>query len=1306
MPRPGRLCQYGLQLALVLLLVFAVQRTTAVDSPAWEQLIRATDSSTIFETSFSSCTAPICPIDASLWRPVDQGLIGAPSYWIETDVDADGKRYESGAVLEQTKNIFSPSSASDPFAGTFLEYIGPVSTSLADYNLYVALNAAVDGMVGVMFRIQDSNNYYRFVWSNGNDPSGSSAGTIQELQVVANGSWRSIATAQRPSPLPLGDFVSLEVRCDGSRIQIRLNGITAIDTQDHTFSSGTWALYNARCPGVRYANVLVTSASESGPTITPPPFPVAGGVQSARASTAPLPAFHGLGSARVVFPLNFTALMMSKFTEGVSENVTQALLMNAGVREPLLSDPPLVLVDLRQGSVIATYAGIVDANATGAWIDAINTFVCSGRLSNLTELGPVSCGPSNTLAIQVESPSTSTTGASQNGIGTATVIAIVVILVVLAVVGTALLSWCILRKRRQVSGNRHHEQIEGFSAADLAEKGSCSPVSTDSDGVSQMRLNGFDSMPIWNSNMHPLPSLPNWLSFKDEENERAKPFCIVRRVQRLLLTLIDGQRQQSDDQDWLLVLDARTKQLIASAVGSALSKRFRATNICLLEALGQRNGDELQRPIIYLLAPAGDWMAKVARMEAKRSTPVPMLFILTRFPNAPLSLGRSLPWSDSKTDKSTNATGRSTVVPIHVDFIALEQRLVTLDAAGDVLGLLYGADTPETCAMRFQLMEELGHQIGTLLHGMGAGSFTTEPPWIQIHTSPAASEQATCIARAAQTYVSTHLLPLFRQPVSADHGSLHLLLMDRAVDPLIPLLHVDTYRGMLLELDFEDGLRIEWPLEHDPVWQYLRGCPLVEATARLWTLARPYLTLAQDPSDPAQNASANDQAGITELIRQLQRVQVANPDQNAELDGLRWHAEQLERCILQQESRRLVYLSELERKMFLGVEADGKTRTSTMVIRRALEEVLEADTYAFPDKVRLLLLFIGSRDPDACAALIQKIPNLDASERDTLLLVTDAFQRRLRAAKWASRAARVRRRRRAKVLTQESLASLLLPEAMVSQILLQYIGAFDMHMRSETGILGEDGNGHVSDPDSSWQQQSPGTPAHSVSCAASTKQKHSAASPYIERVRAVASPAAITNANGMASKANRKPETTEDPLSANLPSLGQKTASSGVTRAYEWNSNRIADEPASLDDTRQVASAVESHVPVSRPAGGQTSTSDDQTTHECGVQLLANTASQQKMPISIQCPEEASMPGPAALPTSPICQETWSLSARLHQAGRRHRKDRFLFVILGGVSAFEIEQIYALAEYLNLELVVGGTILLTPARYLASMAKF
>lgn len=1287
----------GLVLSFLLLLLFANHCGAAEvfldqrDVTAYRS-VRASGSNVIFETSFSSCTLPICPIDRSVWQAVDQGIIGAPSYWIETDVDANGMRYQSGAVLEQTKNIFTPSGAGgDPYAGTFLEYIGPGSSSLADYHLYVGMNAAVNGMVGVMFRIQDSKNYYRFVWSNGNDPSGSSASASQQLQVVADGNWKTIATAAHAQPFPLGDFVALHVRCDGARIRIWINGASAIDIEDHTFTSGTWALYNARCPGVRYANILVTSVSNSGPGPTPPPFPVAGGVQSARASTAPLPAFQGADSRRVIFPLNFTALMLSKFTEGVGSNVTQALLTDSGVRGALVSNPPLVMVDLRQGSVIATYAGIINASATSSFIRALNGFVCSGRLSNLTELGPISCGSSNALAIQVQLPTTSPVNAPPGGVSAGTVVAIVVILVVLAVLGTALLCWCLLRKRRNARGDHRTGHLETFSAADVAEKGTRSPASTESDGFDHAPLDAFGSAPVWNWETNP----PYMFSMTARLEEGLQPFCMVQRVQRLLLALIGEQRQHFGTASWLLVLDARTHKLITSSVGNILSRSFTSINICLVEQLSRRGGDELQRPTIYLLAPAGDWMTNVARIEAKRNAPVPVLFFATRYPNAPLPPRRSMPWFDT--------TGRSMVLPIHLDFIPLEQRLVTLDTDGDVFGLLYGDDAPETCAVRFQLMEELGHQIGTLLYGMGAGSFTNEPPWIQIHTSPAASEQATSIARAAQTYVSAHLLPLFSQSASSRRGALHLLLMDRAVDPLMPLLHVDTYRGMLLESEF-----VAWPSEQDPIWQHLRGCPVAEAVALLWNLARPYLPLRDHPQNNASSAPGDEETDMAKLVQQLEAVNTDDSSQREELDRLRWHALHLQRCLTQQETRNLAYLWTLERKMLTGVECDGKTRTSTAVVRRALEEILQSDAYEFHDKVRLLLLFIGCRDPHALPELIQKIPHLSTAEHETLAALIEVFQRRLRAAKWASRAARVRRRRRARALARESLATLLLPETMLSQILLQYIGAFDTHQRDEMSVPGDD-RGNASDQGGNWLALSSSaiTDTTPTPCSKTRAEMMKDPTTWSSTRDGVSTP--VLGAAHRLAGVLQSPASNRTTLTAMLTTTTAKRICSEsrlpVLRDMDADKEHNASLP--MESARRNIVASGDATSTRNPEPCEASTSLDGNPEESFTEPTASTAGciEQRTPLSRDHAREASTPHAMIFELMTPTEDMSSLPNRLHQAAQRYQNDRFLFVIIGGVSAFEIEQIYALAAYLDLEIVLGGTSLLSPNRYLASMAK-
>jgi len=1301
--------------ALVLVLaLLGVSESVRGASPDWSKF-RVSESGVIFGTDFSSCTAPICPIDTSVWKPVDQGSIGAPSFWIETDVDANGMRYESGAVLEQTKNIFSPNSAADPYAGTFLQYIGAGSETLTNYDIYVAINAAVNGLAGVMFRIQDSNNYYRFVWSNTEEPGVRASGAIQQLQVVANGSWNTIATAAHAQPYPLGDFVELHVRCDHARLQVFINGELSVETSDNTFSSGTWALYNARCPGIRYANVLVTAKSAGSDSVpTPLPFPIASGVRSAQATIAPLPAFQGESSRRVVFPLNFTGLMLSKFTTGVSQNITEALLRNPDIREALLSDPPLVLVDLRAGSVIATYAGVISASALDAWQTALNRFVCRGHLSNLTALGPVSCGADNVLAVDVQDPNeaNAVTAGPAQGISTGAVAAIVAVLIVLALVFGVLLVWCLLRRRRQrragFEKKAHFGAAYGFQAADAAEKGTLSPTSLGSEAANEPRW-GIPGGILSMDSLSPLMlSLPSFGSIDDSQ----KPFSIVQRVQRLLVALVHDQVEHFGQRDWLLVLDARTAVLLKYALGPNLAECFPSARICLLEQLPRCGNRELELPTIYILAPTGDWMTSVARYEAKRSAPVPVRLLLTRSPSAPLPRRHAISWAD--------VDGSTVLLPIHVDFFPIEEQVVSIENREDVFGLLYGADAPETCAMRFQLMEELGHQIGTLLHGMGAGTFANEAPWIQIHTSPAASEQATCIARAAQTYAAVHLLPLFCPGLVAGRGALHLLLMDRAVDPVTPLLHVSTYRGMLLELnDAAGNARPQWPSEHDAVWRALRQYTLSDAVAKLQALAQPLLASSEPDSDNRVTHAECIDLDLASLKRALESLQAADPAQLELLSALRWHAKSLERCLQEQQQRNLLYLSALERCIVMGIKQDQGSRISSATMRRTVEKVLEADTYALSDKLRLLLVFLGCRDPHLVRELVQKIPGLDLHMQDSLIRTANAFLQRLRAAKWATRSARVRRRRRARVLVHESLGSLLLPETMASQILLQYMGAFDLQQRHEVAE-GHDDSAVASDHEHKEPLGSPAAELFLSTLLVEPRAPSPAPEPHVTAPLAATTTMTTTTTpatqghdmthdaavgmqlDAMPSQNTRKGIHSEDAHMMHSPgttcnqSDEQRTAADtqttprvvqqvdratpdvDVKRSARRSRLRIAEEAGML---------AEALSPSSPPSSAQRNVRSQATVCEAldGTEALQ----QQQQDATETLPEDAGVHA--------------ALVDRLQRAAERYRNDRFLFVVLGGVTALEVEQIRGLATHLQIDVVIGGTSVLSPHQYLASI---
>ena len=95
------------------------------------------------------------------WTIVDQGRNQGPSVWSAT----------SGTLL-QTSNI----------DGTFALYM---ARSWTDYRFTAKLRSLDKGSIGVMFRYQGSNDYYRFAWD--------ARGGLRRLEKVQNGALTVLA---------------------------------------------------------------------------------------------------------------------------------------------------------------------------------------------------------------------------------------------------------------------------------------------------------------------------------------------------------------------------------------------------------------------------------------------------------------------------------------------------------------------------------------------------------------------------------------------------------------------------------------------------------------------------------------------------------------------------------------------------------------------------------------------------------------------------------------------------------------------------------------------------------------------------------------------------------------------------------------------------------------------------------------------------------------------------------------------------------------------------------------------------------
>ena len=114
--------------------------------------------------------------------------------------------------------------------------------------------------IGVMFRYQDPNNYYRL--------SLNSRFGFARLEKKVNGIFSTLATNSRG--YKDGELLNISVNLDGSKIQIYLNGDPLFAVSDSSLSMGTVALYCA--DHAQFDNVVIQSPDAAPKVILSTPI--------------------------------------------------------------------------------------------------------------------------------------------------------------------------------------------------------------------------------------------------------------------------------------------------------------------------------------------------------------------------------------------------------------------------------------------------------------------------------------------------------------------------------------------------------------------------------------------------------------------------------------------------------------------------------------------------------------------------------------------------------------------------------------------------------------------------------------------------------------------------------------------------------------------------------------------------------------------------------------------------------------------------------------------------------------------------
>lgn len=178
------------------------------------------------------------PFDVAVpdrWSFVAEGDQGGPPAWAVGNRD-----------LNQTSGVFGGSEPDMPGA-----YAEAGDTAWTDYRTTVRLRSEVDGTLGVMFRLQDQKNYYRFSMDFATQPGGMGR-LIKKVAGVVTLLW------QHQGVYVQGSEYVLTLDCDGDRLTGYVNGEFVFGVNDGDLASGRVALYVWRNTGAHFSEIQVS----------------------------------------------------------------------------------------------------------------------------------------------------------------------------------------------------------------------------------------------------------------------------------------------------------------------------------------------------------------------------------------------------------------------------------------------------------------------------------------------------------------------------------------------------------------------------------------------------------------------------------------------------------------------------------------------------------------------------------------------------------------------------------------------------------------------------------------------------------------------------------------------------------------------------------------------------------------------------------------------------------------------------------------------------------------------------------------
>lgn len=176
---------------------------------------------------------------------VDDGKKNGPSSWTV-----------SSGVLTQSSNIWGSSMTStDPSQpGTYAIYD---KFNKGDYTVYVDFRSGDDDSIGVLFRYQDKNNYYRFSMNKQQN----NRRLVKKVDGVVS------VLAESADSYKIGEWYAFKASLKKDRIKIHLDNNLIFDVKDNAFSKGKIGMYCWGNENSSFKNIIFESDRPTVPAI-------------------------------------------------------------------------------------------------------------------------------------------------------------------------------------------------------------------------------------------------------------------------------------------------------------------------------------------------------------------------------------------------------------------------------------------------------------------------------------------------------------------------------------------------------------------------------------------------------------------------------------------------------------------------------------------------------------------------------------------------------------------------------------------------------------------------------------------------------------------------------------------------------------------------------------------------------------------------------------------------------------------------------------------------------------------------------